>query len=191
MNELKKAILDQGVLVSDEILKVDSFLNHQINSNLMHSIGQDFSNYFKDKNVTKVVTIEAGGIAPALATAFYLNVPMVFIKKSQPSTMKDPLVSHVFSFTKNTTYPLCIEREYLNEGDNLLFIDDFLARGEAFKAIEDLTAQAGANLVGVGMCIDKTWQAGHDYILSKGYDLCSLAPIASMSKKNGINWLDE
>ena len=170
MKALKNAIETRGHFINDEVLKVDAFLNHQIDCSLVDEMGNEFYEHFKNKGITKVVTIESSGIAPAYATAIRLNVPLIFIKKTQPSTMIDPAFAEVFSFTKNKTYPICIEKEYLKKGDKVLFIDDFLANGEAFKGTENLIAQAQAEIVGVGMVIEKAFQKGHAYITEKGYD---------------------
>ena len=171
MKALKNAIETRGHFINDEVLKVDAFLNHQIDCSLVDEMGNEFYEHFKNKGITKVVTIESSGIAPAYATAIRLNVPLIFIKKTQPSTMIDPAFAEVFSFTKNKTYPICIEKEYLKKGDKVLFIDDFLANGEAFKGTENLIAQAQAEIVGVGMVIEKAFQKGHAYIAEKGYDV--------------------
>lgn len=112
MKALKNAIETRGHFINDEVLKVDAFLNHQIDCSLVDEMGNEFYEHFKNKGITKVVTIESSGIAPAYATAIRLNVPLIFIKKTQPSTMIDPAFAEVFSFTKNKTYPICIEKEY-------------------------------------------------------------------------------
>ncbi len=190
MKALKDAIETRGHFISDEVLKVDSFLNHQIDCALVDEMGKEFYEHFKDKGITKVITVESSGIAPAYAAAIRLNVPLIFIKKTQPSTMQNPAFSQVFSFTKNKTYPICLEKEYVTENDKVLFIDDFLANGEAFKGTEDLIAQTGATIVGVGMVIEKAFQKGHAYIIEKGYDLHALASIAQVKNKK-IEWADE
>ena len=169
MKALKNAIQSRGHFINDEVLKVDAFLNHQIDCSLVDEMGNEFYEHFKDKGITKVVTIESSGIAPAYATAIRLNVPLIFINK---------------------TYPICIEKEYLKKGDKVLFIDDFLANGEAFKGTENLIAQAQAEIVGVGMVIEKAFQKGHAYISEKGYDLLALASIAGVKNKK-ITWADE
>lgn len=180
MNNFQKTLLEQGKVINETVLKVDNFLNHCIDPTLMDDIGNQFAEYFKNKGITKVITIESGGIVPAYATALKLGVPLVFCKKAKPSTMNNPLTSSVFSFTKNTTYTLVMESDYLSKDDQILFIDDFLANGAAFKGIEDLISQKGAHLKGVGICIEKSWQEGHSYIMNKGYDLFCLASIASL-----------
>lgn len=187
MKTLKKAIEEQGMMLNDDVLKVDRFVNHQINCQLMKEVGEAFYEHFKDKHITKILTIESSGIAPSVFCGCCFDVPVVFIKKAQPSTMLNPVSAEVFSFTKNKHYTVCLEKDFLNENDHVLFIDDFLANGEAFKAAESLVEQCNATIEGVGILIEKTFQAGHDYIVNKGYDLCSLAPIRTM--KNGkITW---
>ena len=190
MKALKDAIETRGHFINDEVLKVDAFLNHQIDCKLVDQMGEEFYQHFKNKGITKVITIESSGIAPAYATAIRLNVPLIFIKKAQPSTMINPAFAEVFSFTKNKTYPICIEKEYLRKGDQLLFIDDFLANGEAFKGTETLISHTDAKIVGVGMVIEKAFQKGHAYIMDKGYDFQALASIASVKDKK-ITWADE
>ena len=127
MKLLQEAIEKRGEIINDFILKVDSFLNHQIDCALMEQIGIEFANYFKDKHFTKIVTIESSGIAPAVFTGLKMNLPVIFLKKSEPSTMKDPVYTEAFSFTKNRKYTLCMERNCLNSEDSVLFIDDFMA----------------------------------------------------------------
>ncbi len=179
MKLLEEMILNQGVILEGNVLKVDNFLNHQIDPGLMEKIGNEFYEYFKDKSVTKVLTVESSGIAPALMTAAKLQVPLVFIKKSKPSTMNDPLFCEVYSYTKQTTVTLCMERRFLNQEDRILFIDDFLANGQAFMGVEKMIKETKAQIVGVGMVIDKAFQKGHAYIVDQGYDLLSLAKISS------------
>ena len=137
MQALKEAIETRGSIISDKIVKVDSFLNHQVDVRLVTEMGEDFYNHFKDAGITKVLTLETSGITPAFATAIKLDVPFIFIKKAQPSTMNNPVTTKVFSFTKNKVYEICMERDYLSADDKVLFIDDFLANGEAFRAVEN------------------------------------------------------
>ena len=184
MKVLVDAILEKGQILEGNILKVDTIINHQIDPVLMDQIGDEFYNYYKDKGITKVVTVESSGIAPALMTALKLNVPLLFLKKTLPSTMGNPLTSEVFSYTKNKHYTLCAERNFIDDNDKILFIDDFLANGEAFKGVEEIVGQTNAELVGIGILIEKSFQAGHDYIVNKGYDLYSLANIVSF--ENGV-----
>ena len=169
MELLKKAILEKGKIIDGNILKVDAIINHQVYPELMEAMGNNIYEHFKNQNITKVVTVESSGIAP-----------LVFMKKTKPSTMMDPLTSEVVSFTKNKKYTLCMEREYISKDDRVLLVDDFLASGEAFKGVETIIEQTGATLVGVGILIEKSFQQGHQYIVDKGYDLYSLADIKSL-----------
>lgn len=180
MELLKKAILEKGKIIDGNILKVDAIINHQVYPELMEAMGNNIYEHFKNQNITKVVTVESSGIAPAVFVALRMHVPLVFMKKTKPSTMMDPLTSEVVSFTKNKKYTLCMEREYISKDDRVLLVDDFLASGEAFKGVETIIEQTGATLVGVGILIEKSFQQGHQYIVDKGYDLYSLADIKSL-----------
>lgn len=187
MNFLKERIEKDGKVLSPSVLKVDGFLNHSIDVQLMDEIGKAFAEAFHQNNITKVITIESGGIAPAMTTAFHLNVPMVFAKKAKPSTMSDPVYTTVHSFTKNTDYTLCIERSALSEDDNVLFIDDFLANGQAFEGICHLLEKTGSNLGGVGICIGKSWQKGQELVMSRNVPLWILVSIQKMTPEE-IVW---
>lgn len=190
MKLLQQAILEKGRILKGNILKVDTIINHQIDPILMDKIGDEFYQYFKDKGITKVLTVESSGIAPAVMCALKLNVPLLFLKKAQPSTMAHPITAEVFSYTKNKQYTLCAERSFLDDNDKILFIDDFLANGEAFKGVETIVNQTNAKIVGVGILIDKSFQKGHEYIVNKGYDLYSLANITSF-KDGKIEFSEE
>ncbi len=189
MKLLIDTILEKGKILNGNILKIDSIVNHQIDPVLMDKIGEEFYQHFRDKNITKVITVESSGIAPALMTALKLNVPVLFLKKAQPSTMLNPLTATVFSYTKNKQYTLCAEKQYIQDNDRILFIDDFLANGETFKGVETIISQTNAKLVGVGILVEKSFQEGHDYIVNKGYDLYSLANITSF--ENGVIQFEE
>lgn len=184
MKKLEDFILENGKVINGEILKVDTFLNHQVNPELMKEIGHELYTYFKKYPINKVVTIETSGIAPALMCALYFQVPMVFLKKAIPSTMSDAYCAEVFSFTKNKTYQISVSKEFLNEQDHILFIDDFLANGEAFLGVENICKQAHATIEGVGIVIDKAFQKGHDLIKDKGYNLYSLAMIEALNENS-------
>lgn len=184
MELLEKAILEKGTILSGNILKVDAIINHQIDPDLMKAVGDAFYEHFKDMGITKVITVESSGIAPALLVGLRLHVPVIFMKKTKPSTMMDPIVTEVISYTKNKKYTLCMEKDFITKGDRLLFVDDFLANGEAFKGVEKIIDQTEGEIVGVGILIEKSFQKGHQYILDKGYDLFSLANIKSF--ENGI-----
>lgn len=189
MKLLIDAILKKGKILNGNILKIDAIVNHQIDPTLMDEIGKEFYHHFKDKGITKVITVESSGIAPALMCALKLNVPVLFLKKAKPSTMLNPICSEVFSYTKNKHYTLCAEKQFIEDNDRLLFIDDFLANGEAFRGVEGIVSQTNAELVGVGVLVEKSFQSGHDYIVNKGYDLYSLANIVSF--ENGIIQFEE
>lgn len=187
MKKLEDYILENGKIINGEILKVDTFLNHQVNPQMMDDIGEEFYQYFKKYPINKVVTIETSGIAPALMCALRFKVPMVFIKKAVPSTMKEAYTSEVFSFTKNKTYQISVSKELIKENDHILFVDDFLANGEAFSGVEKICQEAKATIDGVGIVIDKVFQKGHNTIKNKGYDIYSLAMIESLTE-NGIKF---
>lgn len=178
--ELKERILKDGHCLEGGILKVDSFINHQIDPQLLLRMSVEFVRRFASRNITKILTIEASGIAPAIMTGYLLNVPVVFAKKKKPSTMDNMLVTQVFSFTKNRTYDVCVSADFLQKGDRILFIDDFLANGNAAKGIIDLINQAGATLEGMGFLIEKSFQHGGDYLREQGIQVESLAIIDSL-----------
>ena len=190
MDLLKKKILEEGIAVNENILKVDSFLNHQVDTNLMMQIGKDFANYFKDKNITKVVTIESSGIAPAFATANILNVPMVILKKQHSSILnRDVYETTVHSYTKNSDYILTVSKKFLKKDDNILIIDDFLANGEAVLGTSRLLNFAKCNIKGVGIVIEKSFQLGHQKLVENGFDVYSLARVSKLGK-NLIEFVD-
>lgn len=178
MKLLKNRIERDGKVVSGNILKVDSFLNHQIDGELMKEIGLEFKERFTNEKITKVLTIEASGIAIAVMTSMALGVPMVFAKKKVPSTMDNNiLTTKVFSFTKNIEYDICMSKEFLNQDDNVLIVDDFLANGHAALGLAKLVEDAGASLAGIGIVIEKGFQNGSKLIEEKGIRLESLAVI--------------
>ncbi|MDR2833035.1 MAG: xanthine phosphoribosyltransferase [Streptococcaceae bacterium] len=181
MKELMNSIVEKGTILGEGILKVDSFLNHQVDPELMYQIGESFAQKFNDRHVTKVVTIEASGIAPALTTAQALGVPMIYARKTKSITMNSELLTtEVYSFTKQVTSTISISKHFLNEEDNVLLIDDFLANGQAAKGLIELVEQAGANVVGVGILIEKSYQQGRALLNDMGVEVVSLARIASM-----------
>ena len=162
------------------ILKVDKFINHQMDPNLMKDIAVEFIRRFASSNVNKILTIEASGIAPAIMMGFLLNLPVVFAKKKKPNTMENMLSTTVSSFTKQRQYNVIISRDYLTPNDKVLFIDDFLAYGNAAKGIIELIEQSGAELVGMGFIIEKAFQDGGRYLRNKGIHVESLAIIESL-----------
>ena len=179
-NPLIERIQRDGKCLPGGILKVDNFINHQIDPTLLQSISIEFVRRFANKDINKILTIEASGIAPAIMVGFLLNIPVVFAKKKKPSTMSDMWTTEVFSFTKNTTYTICCSKEFLSKGDKVLFIDDFLAKGNAAKGIIELVRSAGAELCGMGFIVEKSFQHGGDYLREQGYQVESLAIIDSL-----------
>ena len=182
MKLLKELILRYGKVYPGNVLKVDSFLNHQVDTTLMQEIGKEFARLFKGENITKVITIEASGITIAGFTASNLQVPMLFAKKSQTKNISsDVYTSKVMSYTHGKVYDIIVSKEYLLPTDRVLIVDDFLANGKAMIGLIDLVNQAGATLVGCGAVIEKAFQAGGDEIRNMGIRLESLARIKSMT----------
>lgn len=181
MQLLKDKIMLEGKVLSDVVLKVDSFLNHQIDPLLMKEIGDEFANRFSDQVITKVLTIESSGIAPATFLGFALGAPVVFARKRKSLTLTENLFSSkVHSFTKNETNEISVSKSFLSADDNVLIIDDFLANGEAVKGLLDIANQAGAHVVGVGIVIEKGFQDGGKNLRAQGVRLESLARIKSL-----------
>ena len=183
MKILEEKILSEGIAVNEDILKVDRFVNHQVDPVLMHPIGEAFAAHYKDCGVTKVVTIESSGIAPALMTALALNVPMIILKKQPSKVLNDNLLQTVVtSFTKGTSYELTLSHQFIEENDNVLIIDDFLANGEAASGAIRLLTEAGASIAGVGILIEKSFQPGRDKLIAQGVDVYSLARVSRLAK---------
>ncbi len=180
MDLLKKRILQDGKCFEGGILKVDSFINHQMDPILMKSIGVEFVRRFANKDFNKVMTIEASGIAPAIMVGYLLELPVVFAKKKQPKTMENMISTTVRSFTKDREYNVCISKDFLSKEDRVLFIDDFLANGNAANGIIDLIDQAGAQLAGMGFIIEKAFQHGGEVLRERRIHVESLAIIDSL-----------
>ena len=180
MKQLKERILRDGRCFPGGILKVDNFINHQMDPTLMREMSKELVRRFAGHQINKVITIEASGIAPAIMVGDLLNVPVLFFIKKVPSTMENMLTTEVFSFTKNKSYSVCISKDYLNENDRVLFIDDFLANGNAALGIIDLINQAGATLEGMGFLIEKGFQSGGEDLRGRGIHVESLAIIDSL-----------
>lgn len=186
LNLLQKKILTDGVIKPGNVLKVDSFLNHQIDVPFISQLGKEFKELFADKPVDKILTIEASGIGIACLTAVYFGVPVVFAKKSAGSNMDaDVYATEVKSFTHNKVNHVVVSKKYLNEGEHILIMDDFLANGCAVEGLMDLVSQAGGIVEGVGICIEKGFQGGGDALRSKGMNLKSLAIIEKMDAATG------
>ena len=191
MDLLKEKIKNDGIVINENVLKVDNFLNHQVDTKLMDLIGKEFADYFKSKNITKVVTIESSGIAPAYAVALKLDVPLVIFKK-QSSAILDTdttIQTPVHSFTKNTDYVLMASKKYLSENDNILIIDDFLANGQAAMGAYRILKEAGASVAGIGIVIEKSFQDGRKKLEDLGLDVYSLARVSKISS-DGIEFLN-
>lgn len=183
LNALESAIMEKGIVLEDHILKVDMFLNHQIDIPLIEQMGRDFYDYFKKYEINKVLTVEASGIAIACFTARCFGVPVVFAKKGSHKNVGDNVYSaEVYSYTKGKTVQINVSKEYLNSDDKVLFVDDFLANGAAANGVIEIIRQSNAQLMGVGIAIEKGFQAGGKMLLSSGIDLYSLAIIDKMEK---------
>lgn len=181
MEPLKQKIRTQGVVLSEQVLKVDAFLNHQVDPVLMREIGAEFARRFADRDVDKVLTIEASGIAPALMTALALGVPMVFARKQRSLTLTEALLTaRVYSFTKQVESTVAVAARHLASGERVLIVDDFLAHGQAARGLASIVEQAGAEVVGIGIVIEKSFQPGRAELDGLGYRVESLARIASL-----------
>ena len=185
MQLLEERILRDGRAISEDVLLVDSFLNHQVDVDLMREVGAEFARLFAGEGITRVATIEASGIAPAVMTAQALQtplVPMVILKKSKSSILQEGVIqTEVFSFTKNASYQLTLKSQFVHPGDRVLLIDDFLANGEAAFGGIRLLEQAGATVAGVGAVIAKAFQPGMGKLRAAGYRVEALAAVQSLS----------
>ena len=191
MHALEQKILTEGIVLSDQVLKVDAFLNHQIDPVLMQQIGKEFAARFKDAGITKIITIEASGIAPAIMAGLELGVPVIFARKYQSLTLKDDLYrSKVFSFTKQTESTIAISNKHISSSDKALVIDDFLANGDASLGLNDIVNQANATTIGVGIVVEKSFQNGRQRLEDSGLNVSSLCKVASL-KGNKVTLLGE
>lgn len=182
MDLLKQRILAEGTVKNENILKVDSFLNHQVDPVLMQKIGEEFAEHYQDAGITKVVTIESSGIAPALMTAAALEVPMIILKKQASRALNDTIYQTVVtSYTKGNSYELSLVPEYINENDHVLIIDDFLADGEAATGAVRLLRKVHATIGGIGILIEKSFQPGRKKLEEQGFHVYSLVRIKSLS----------
>lgn len=183
MKLLEDMILERGIAVNEDILKVDSFVNHQVDAALMKEIGAEFYEHFKDQGITKVATIESSGIAPALMTALAFDVPMLILKKQPSKILNENLYQTVVtSYTKGTSYELTLSKDFISENDHVLIIDDFLANGEAATGAIRLIRKSHATIAGIGVLIEKSFQPGRDKLIEQGMEVYSLARIAKMGK---------
>ena len=191
MELLKDRIRKDGKIRGTEVLKVDSFLNHQMDVDLFDAIGAEFKRRFADCEVNKILTIEASGIGIACLAARHFHCPVVFAKKSQSRNISpDVYTAKVESFTHGKVYDVVVSKEYLNPGDKILLIDDFLANGEALRGLAKLVADSGADLVGAGIVIEKAFQPGGDNLRAEGMRVESLARVSAMSETDGITFAD-
>lgn len=182
MKLLEDKILSCGTVLPGNILKVDSFLNHQLDVSLLSEIGKEFYRLFSSNNITKILTVEASGIAIACFAAQHFDVPVVFAKKGHHKNIgTDCYTAEVFSFTKGTSYTIFVSKKYLSPDDNVLVIDDFLANGQAVLGLKEIVEDAGASLQGVGIAIEKGFQNGGKQIRDAGVNLKSLAIVDSMT----------
>ena len=186
MQLLEKRIIKDGKVFSGNILKVDSFLNHQIDVELLDKMGEEIKTLFKDINVTKVLTIEASGIGVGCLVAKHFNCPLLFAKKSKTLNIKgDVYTSKVESFTHQCTYDIIVSKDFLNENDTVLIVDDFLAKGNALIGLIDIVNQSGASLAGCAIAIEKGYQGGGDKLRAQGIRVESMAIIEEMDDTTG------
>lgn len=192
MKLLEDRILRDGKVYEGDVLKVDSFVNHKIDVNFISELGREFHRLYEDCAVTKILTIEASGIGIACLAAIHFGVPVVFAKKSKSSNISaDVYTSKVESYTHGKTYDIIVSKEFLQSDDRVLIIDDFLAKGNALRALKDVATQAGAEIVGAGIIIEKVYQSGGEKLRAElGMRIESLAKISSMSVSDGISFCD-
>lgn len=185
MRQLEDKIKTEGRALSNQVLKVDAFLNHQVDPELMQAIGKEFAARFRNHSIDRIVTLESSGIAPAMMTALELGIPFVFARKRKSLTLQDDLVeADVYSFTKQETNRISLSRRFVQPGERILVIDDFLANGEAALGLTQLVESAGATVAGVGIVIEKSFQPGREKLITRGYEVESLARIAKLEVGN-------
>ena len=186
MNFLEERILKDGIIKEGNVLKVDSFLNHQMDIDLFNEMGKEWARLFADRKITKILTVEASGIGIACVAAQHFHVPVVFAKKSQSVNIDGEVYStKIESFTHKRVYDVIVSKKFLHPEDHILIIDDFLANGCALEGLIDIVNKAGASVEGVGIAVEKGFQKGGDLIRSKGIRVESLAIVESMDDKTG------
>jgi len=191
MQLLRNKVIAEGIVLSNKVLKVDSFLNHQMDPVLMKEVGKEFTSRFKDEAITRVLTIESSGIAPGIMTALELNVPLIFARKQKSLTLKhDIYVEKVFSFTKQETNEITVAKKFIDPNDRVLIIDDFLANGEAAFGLARIVEQAGAKVVGIGIVIEKSFQPGRQLLIDAGYRVESLVRVAALDNET-VTFVEE
>ncbi len=185
MEELKQRILKEGKNLGNGILKIDSLLNHQMDPALMSAIGQEIAQRFAGETITRILTAEVSGIGPALMAGLVLGVPIVYARKRKPITMKEPVfVESAPSHTKGDEVLLMVSPEFLEPGDRILIVDDFLATGRTIHALARIVRQAGATLVGVATVVEKTFEGGREFLADTNVRIESLAIITAMTDDN-------
>ena len=185
MKLLEDKIRQDGQVIGTDILKVDMFLNHQIDVNLLDEMGKEFFRLFKDKGINKILTVESSGIAIAVMAAKYFNVPVVFAKKASGSNMdKDVYFTQIYSYTHNKINEVVVSKRFIGPSDHVLIIDDFLANGCALEGLIDIVRQAGATVEGVGIAVEKGFQGGGDKLRASGIRVESLAIIEKMDAQS-------
>lgn len=191
MELLKQRIRQDGKVKGTDVLKVDSFLNHQMDVKLFAEIGKEFKRRFADREINKILTIEASGIGIACVAAQYFDCPVIFAKKNQTKNIAgDIYTAEVESFTHGRVYQIRVAKEFLHPGDKVLIIDDFLANGAALMGLSKLVMDAGAELVGAGIVIEKAFQPGGDMLRAQGVRIESLARVKSLSETYGVEFVD-
>lgn len=181
MELLRQKVINEGIVLEGQVLKVDSFLNHQMDPILMQEIGKTFTQLFADTGVTTILTIESSGIAPGIMTALEFGVPLIFARKQKSLTLtEDIFVETVYSYTKKQSNDITVSKKFIHPGDRVLIIDDFLANGEAASGLARIVKQAGAEVVGIGIVIEKSFQPGAQLLIDEGYRLESLVRIRSL-----------
>ncbi|WP_462421488.1 xanthine phosphoribosyltransferase [Salinicoccus sp. Marseille-QA3877] len=191
MDLLKERIMKDGTALSDTVLKVDEFLNHQIDPELMVEIGREFKRRFNNKKIDKILTLESSGIAPSVMAGLELGIPVVFARKRKSLTLDAGLLTaDVYSYTKQETNNIAVAEKFIQPDDNILIIDDFLANGEAANALIHIVKKAQANVSGIGIVIEKSFQKGSKELRDNGYQVESLARIESLGE-GSIQFLDE
>lgn len=187
MEELKQRILRDGKAIKDgNVVMVNSFLNHQLDPQLMMHCAEEFARLFKDQGITKIVTIEASGIAPAIMTGYLMHLPVVFIKKSHPKNVEEAFQSWVYSFTRADNTTVCIGKEFLTKDDRILFIDDFLADGHASGSVIHFCRQSGAQIAGMGFLVEKGFANGGQFLRDHGIKYHALATIKCIRDDNSM-----
>lgn len=182
MQELMDKIEKYGTVLPGNVLKVDAFLNHQVDVDLMSRVGQEFADHFKDQGITKIWTVESSGIAPAVMTGLAMHLPVIFARKHKSLTLNNNMfTADVYSYTKKTTNRISISKKYVESNDKVLLIDDFLANGQAVEGMMEIADQAGIEVAGAGIVIEKSFQPGGKELRDKGVEVYSLAKIKSLS----------